>query len=93
MAAARARPRPTSEDLHVTQNGELSFERDIKPLFRDKDREAMEGAFDLWDYADVTANADAILAAVAEGGMPCDGPWPAEQVELFQRWVSAGLPE
>ena len=30
--------------------GKLSFERDIKPLFRTKDRDSMLAAFDLFDY-------------------------------------------
>jgi hypothetical protein len=25
--------------------------------------------------------------------MPCYGPWSAEQVELFRRWVQAGGPD
>ena len=29
-------------------SGPLSFERDIRPLFRDKDRTSMLRAFDLW---------------------------------------------
>jgi hypothetical protein len=64
-----------------------SFETDIKPLFRERDRGAMRRAFDLWSYDDVVANADSILAAVQSGSMPCDGPWPDEQVDLLQRWV------
>ena len=35
---------------------ELSFERDIKPLFRTKDRDSMQQAFDLFDYNDVVEN-------------------------------------
>lgn len=70
-----------------------SFEQDIKPLFREKDRSAMEGAFDLWDHADVSANAEAILGTVESGDMPCDESWPAERVQLFRRWVEAGMPE
>jgi hypothetical protein len=70
-----------------------SFATDIRPLFRETDREAMEGAFDLWDYQDVKENAPAILASVQGGGMPCDGAWPAERVELFADWVDAGMPE
>jgi hypothetical protein len=27
---------------------QLSFERDVRPLFREKDRDAMLKAFDLW---------------------------------------------
>jgi hypothetical protein len=76
----------------VTQSSELSFERDIKPLFREKDREAMEGAFDLWDHEDVSANATAILGAVEGGGMPCDGAWPPERVALFRQWTELGMP-
>ncbi|HEX9134585.1 MAG TPA: hypothetical protein VF844_20030 [Ktedonobacteraceae bacterium] len=30
-----------------------SFARDIRPLFRESDRESMVFAFDLWDYNDV----------------------------------------
>lgn len=76
----------------MSESTQTSFERDIRPLFRDMDREAMEGSFDLWDHGDVSENADAILAAVEEGGMPCDEPWPPERVELFRSWVAAGLP-
>lgn len=70
-----------------------TFATDIQPLFRAMDREAMEGAFDLWDYQDVKDNAPAILASVQSGGMPCDGAWPAEQVELLAAWIEAGMPE
>jgi len=70
-----------------------SFETDIKPLFRDRDRGAMLRAFDLWSYDDVKANADRILAAVCAGSMPCDGRWPDERVDLLQRWVDGDTPE
>ena len=40
-----------------TEGGKLSFERDIKPLFRTKDRDAMQAAFDLFEYEDVVENA------------------------------------
>lgn len=77
----------------MSQNGQPSFERDIRPLFREMDREAMEGAFDLWDHEDVRANASDILGAVDGGGMPCDGLWPPERVDLLRRWIEAGMPE
>ena len=38
----------------------LSFEQDIRGLFRPKDRESMKASFDLWSYADVSQRADAI---------------------------------
>jgi len=67
-----------------------SFEADVKPLFREGDRRSMEFAFDLWSYDDVVQDADAILGRLRNGSMPCDGAWPDEQVELFQRWIDAG---
>jgi len=70
----------------------VSYENDIRPLFRDKDRERMEFAFDLWSYESVKENADLILERLSEGDMPCDGAWPEEQVALFRRWVEAGTP-
>lgn len=72
--------------------GDLSFAQHIQPLFRNQDREAMQGSFDLWSHDDVADNADAILDRLEEGSMPCDGEWPAERVETFRRWVDAGSP-
>jgi hypothetical protein len=69
------------------------FEKDIKPLFRSKDRDSMIKAFDLWKYEDVVAHAAAILASVDSGKMPCDGRWPPENVQLVERWIKAGTPK
>lgn len=68
-----------------------SFERDIRPLFREEDREAMEFAFDLHAYDDVRENAGAILERLEDGSMPCDGEWPEEQVARFRAWIDAGI--
>lgn len=70
--------------------GDVSFSKDIRPLFRTKDRESMLRAFDLSDYADVAQHADAILVALRSGTMPCDGAWTADHVQIFQRWVDGG---
>jgi truncated hemoglobin YjbI/CDGSH-type Zn-finger protein len=69
-----------------------SFSDHIKPLFRNKDRQAMRFAFDLWSDQDVSQHADAILARLRAGTMPCDGAWPAEKIEAFERWIAAGTP-
>jgi hypothetical protein len=68
----------------------VSFEIDVKPLFRERDRSSMEFAFDLWSADDVSEHADAILDRLKAGTMPCDGAWPKEQVDLFERWVASG---
>ena len=69
-----------------------SFEQDIKPLFRESDRTAMQSIFDLWSFDDVTENAAGILAAVESGSMPCDMEWPDERLDLLQRWIDSGMP-
>jgi hypothetical protein len=68
------------------------FEAQIKPMFRELDRESMKVAFDLWSHDDVSENADAILGRLQDGTMPCDGAWPEAQVDLFQRWAEGGKP-
>ena len=70
----------------------MHFEEDIKPLFRERDRESMRFAFDLWSLDDVSTHADAILDRLEAGTMPCDGAWPAERVAVFRRWIDAGKP-
>jgi hypothetical protein len=72
---------------------DLSFARDIRPLFREEDVDAMSFAFDLSAYEDVRDNAQEIHARLAEGTMPCDAPWEPQQVERFQAWIEAGTPQ
>jgi hypothetical protein len=76
--------------MGTTESPKLGFESDIKPLFRAKDRDSMLKAFDLWSYADVVAHSDAIAEELSKGTMPCDGAWPKDDVERFQRWVGEG---
>jgi hypothetical protein len=69
---------------------QLSFERDVRPLFREKDRDAMLKAFDLWSLSDVQAHQGAIVEQVRSGAMPCDSRWPTEQVATLERWIAGG---
>ena len=71
----------------------LSFAKDIRPLFRDTpDVETMKQmGLDLSSYSDVKAKADGIYAKLDEGAMPCDEPWPKNQVSLFKRWMDEGM--
>jgi hypothetical protein len=70
----------------------LHFEENIKPLFRDRDRDSMRFAFDLWSLDDVSTHADAILGQLEAGTMPCDGAWPADRIAVFRQWIDAGKP-
>ena len=69
----------------------VSFEEDIKPLFRPTDLESMAWAFDLSSYDEVKDHAAAILERLREGSMPCDGTWPAERIDTFERWITTGM--
>jgi hypothetical protein len=85
---------PRSEEGRMeTPTANLSFEKHIKPLFREEDQKAMDFSFDLWDYDDVKDNSTAILEELVGGGMPCDGAWPEDKVALFRSWVDTGMPE
>jgi hypothetical protein len=77
--------------MSIDGNGDpVTFAADVKPLFRDKDRNSMLRHFDLWSFDDVSAHAAAILARLENGSMPCDGAWSADQVDVFRRWVAQG---
>jgi Ferritin-like len=71
---------------------QVTYEQDIRPLFRDRDIQSMSFAFDLSSYNDVRTNAEAIYERLAAGSMPCDGRWPAEDVERFRTWIDNGSP-
>jgi hypothetical protein len=70
---------------------DLSFERDIFPLFRARDIEAMSFAFDLSSHEEVCENAEEIHSRLADGTMPCDAPWSEGDVERVRRWIDAGM--
>jgi CDGSH-type Zn-finger protein/truncated hemoglobin YjbI len=72
------------------EDEQASFVTHIRPLFRQRDQQAMSFTFDLFSYDDVRQHAKGILDRLRAGTMPCDGAWPDEQVELFQRWVNEG---
>jgi hypothetical protein len=71
----------------------VSFARHIRPLFRDTpDVDSMkEYGLDLSSYEDVKLQAPKILETLDSGAMPCDAPWPVEQVNLFRRWMDEGM--
>jgi hypothetical protein len=70
---------------------DVGFARDIGPLFTDRDIGAMASRFDLSSYDDVRANAERIYERLADGTMPCYGPWPADNVKRFRTWIATGF--
>ena len=92
--SALGTPQPL-EDQHPASLAEgalASFERNIRPLFTDRDRTSMQWAFDLFDYTAVREHAEAIFEQVNAGKMPCYGPWQQERVRLLRTWIDAGMP-
>jgi hypothetical protein len=71
----------------------LSFASDIRPLFRDSpDVDTMKRkGLDLSSYEAVKAQAEGIHSRLEDGSMPCDGPWPEDQVAKFRSWIDEGM--
>jgi hypothetical protein len=65
---------------------------DMRALFCPEDLEAMSFVFDLASYEDVCAHAEEIHDRLAERSMPCDTPWPEEDVRRFRAWIDSGMP-
>ena len=73
------------------------FELHIRPMFRLLDREHMltliQPGFDLWELERVWEMRNDILMRLrGEGsqnmpGLGVGGPWPAEWISLFERWI------
>lgn len=79
------------------QTRALSFERDIRPLFRQVDVEHMAGLDVLLDdyaYMSNAQNAQATydrLKGTKQPQMPPGGPfWSDEQLSLFAQWMEQG---
>jgi hypothetical protein len=73
----------------------LSFDTDIRPLFRDGDIECMRNAGIKLDdpaWMCVPANAQSVYSQVSAGHMPPDAPWSADRVSQFKKWMDAGYP-
>jgi hypothetical protein len=60
-------------------------------MFRQRDQQSMSFAFDLWSYHDVRTRAADVLSRLKDGSMPCDGAWPADKIDVFQRWIDSGI--
>lgn len=68
----------------------VNFAAHIRPQFRQRDRQSMTFAFDLWSYNDVGPVHPKILQRLRAGTMPCDGAWASDGVAVFQRRVESG---
>jgi hypothetical protein len=75
-----------------------SYERDIRPLFRQIDIDHMNNfGVDLSTYDGVKENAEEILSRLKDTTRPMPpvsdgGPWPLNQIDLFERWMQEGFP-
>jgi hypothetical protein len=79
----------------MTDEGTLSFAKDIRPMFTDVDVEHMKPlGVDLSSKDDVETNADAIYEVVSTGSMPPKNSggqrWSPEMCAKFKQWQSQG---
>lgn len=69
----------------------LGYAKDIKPLFRVTDVDAMRHhGLNLGSYTEVRASADQILSRLQDGSMPCDAPWEPTAIDKFKQWIADG---
>jgi len=70
----------------------LSFDQDIRPMFREEDIQEMKDIadFDLSKYEHVRARAADIYERLADGSMPSDEAWSDEQIARFKQWMDEG---
>ena len=70
----------------------LSFAKDIRPLFRSYDVESMKPeGIDLSSYQEVKSRAGDIYSRLQAKEMPCDGGWSGEKLLKFKEWMEGGM--
>jgi hypothetical protein len=78
----------------MQDNADLSFARDIRPLFTDLDVSHMKPfGIDLSERDDVEKHAQAILRTITDGSMPPKGTgerWTPEMCARFKSWADNG---
>jgi twitching motility protein PilT len=73
------------------EGSNLSFERDIKPLFGETERAALAWQFDVWDYDTFRANAWDVITKIERREVPFENGWPEERVAMLRSWLREGL--
>jgi uncharacterized membrane protein len=77
-------------------NTQLSFAKDIRPMFTDTDVAHMQPfGVDLSTLDGVKAHAEAIYTTVSDGSMPPPGTgetWTPDMCERFKQWREQGCP-
>ena len=70
---------------------DLSFEKDIRPMFRKFEVDSMKPVgLDLSSYEQVKKAAKKVHGMLAAHKMPCDKPWSGEKIARFKRWMDGG---
>lgn len=96
----------TRHDFEMQRSAEFScgrtvvptWEADVKPLFRTKDRMAMLMSLDLFDYDQVRERFDEIYGIIKAktvfgfaSGMPPDTTWSLARLHLLKAWKTGGF--
>ena len=85
--------RPKWEHYGAPDVAKPSFKEHIRVLFREKDVLSMKWKFNLWKYEDVKIYAEPIYRVLKSRRMPCDTPWPKQNIALFRKWIDTGMSE
>ncbi len=71
----------------------LSYQTDIRPLFRDFDLETLKrfDRIDLNSLDSVRAHIETLRERLQAGKLPYDACWSSKQIALFRRWINQGM--
>lgn len=72
---------------------DLSFDKDIRPLFTQTDIDHMEPfgvELNNFEYMSDKSNADAVYEVLSAKTMPPNDPWPDDKVKVFKAWIDGG---
>ena len=81
-------------EASLLSSAPLSFQRDIKPMFRPKDITCMRGHNVLLDdptWMCAIVNAQQVYTALSTGAMPPDTNWTDAQLTMYKAWMDGGL--
>ncbi len=85
-------PNQSYESKKKVPTGAFSFATDIRPLFRNKDIEAMKpNGIDLSSYEDVKKHVQDIYVRLSAREMPCDEQWSDNNLQRFKKWMESGM--
>ena len=84
---------PPPDRKSYGQSERVSYETDIRSLFRDFDVEILQrlDGIDLNDVENVRTHGEELRERLNKGSFPYDACWSDDRIDLFNRWIDSGM--